>query len=903
MNPGVALSAERLVDELWGDNTPQQPANALHIVVSKLRRAIGADAVERRPPGYCLAVAPDAIDACRFESLVDRAGSCTAGGDSAGAIALLDEALALWRGAALEEFPELRTAVEAASRLDEVRATAVEQRLAAMLAAGHSDDVVHDALRAVAQWPYRERLRASLMLAFYRSGRQADALRAFSDARDVLAEELGLDPGPELRALEAAILAHDPSLDSPATSVAATGASPQQPPPPLCETGNLRAGLTSFVGRDADMEALDELLRLHRLVTLIGPGGCGKTRLALEFGRSHAEQYDGGVWFIALDSISSGSAIDGAVSSAFGFGDADLAGGSVTAAASLPDRVAGRLSNRRALIVIDNCEHVIDDAAAFAVDLVERLPQLAVLATSREGLRVAGEAVWLVPPLDSAAAAALFADRARAASPRFDPVATIDGVDRLCAELDGMPLAIELIAARANAFTVEQMQERLADRLQSISAGTRGTLPRHQTLNAVTDWSHDLLFEAERAMFRRLSIFTGGCTLEAAEGVCGGEPIDPVDVAEMLARLVDKSLVIAENGRYRMLITLAEYGRARLAESGELEATSRGAAHWFGELALRSFSDWRTPGGRDQAWWMRHINADLDNIRRALEWSITREDSDAAGRLAGGLGWYWWHTGRAAEGVTWINRVFEVSDLAEHGTRGLTLTWLSRLCFDTGDYERAQNTARSALDTLTADDDPALESLAEFVLFRVAVAAVYSTAPNSRSTINRSTAHVARPWNQGITAVLRTSEAILAGDHTAAEQELATATRLLRNVGDVAALVLASHELLRLQLARHAFEDADRTARDAIALAEQYELHGWVAVLSNELGAISRQSGDTNASHQHHTRALHLARELGLTAVQTAASEGITATSQEIEPDLGLPPTLPRNASSDRRPN
>jgi predicted ATPase/DNA-binding SARP family transcriptional activator len=887
MNPGVAISAERLVDELWGDATPQQPANALHVVVSKLRRAIGAETVERRSAGYCLTVAPEEIDACRFERLVGQAGDRAAAGDPPGAVALLDEALALWRGAALEEFPELRTAVETASRLEEVKATAVEQRIAAMLAAGRTDDVVHDALRAVAQWPYRERLRAHLMLALYRSGRQADALRAFSDARDVLAEELGLDPSPELSTLEAAILAHDPSLDGPAASTP-TGTASHLGQQATRERGNLRASLTSFVGRDADLQALDELVRQHRLVSLVGPGGFGKTRLALEFGRSRTEAFDGGVWLIALDSISSGASIDGAVASAFGFGDSDLADGSVTGAASLLDRLVGRLSNRRALIVIDNCEHVIDDAAALAVELVERLPELVVLATSRESLRVAGEAVWILPPLDRASGAALFADRARAASPRFDAAATIEVVERLCAELDGMPLAIELIAARANAFTVEQMQERLADRLESISAGTRRSAPRHQTLSAVTHWSHDLLFEAERATFRRLSIFAGGCTLEAAEAVCGVEPIDPFDVAETLARLIDKSLVIAEDGRYRMLLTLAEYGRARLAEAGELESTSRRAAHWFAERALRSFSDWRTPGGRDQAWWMRRINADLDNVRRALEWSIAHVDSEAAGRLAGGLGWYWWHTGRAAEGVAWLDRVFDVSNLAQEGTRGLALTWLARLCLDTGDYDRAKITAGAALEALSADDDPALESLAEFVLSRVAVA--HGQLDVARSHARRSTAaqaRVARPWNQGITAVLKASEAALCGDHTAAERELATATSLLRNVGDVAALVLASHQLLRLQLARHAYDDSDRTARDAIALAEQYGLQGWVAVLSNELGAINRQRGDASASREHHAKALHLARELGLATVQAAALEGLMASRHDRDSDLG----------------
>ena len=876
LQPGVVVSAERLVDELWGDATPQQPANALHVVVSKLRRAIGSATIESQPPGYCLALPPEAIDVGRFERLVGEAGDCVASGDPSRALQRLDEALSLWRGAALDEFAELRIASEAARRLDEVRATAVEQRLAALLALGRSGDVVHDVVGAIARWPYRERLRAHLMLALYRSGRQADALRAFTDARAALADDLGLDPGPELRDLEARILAHDSSLDGGVAGEAPIDVHPTERPP--VSTGNLRASVTSFVGRDADIVALAGLFDVHRLVTLVGPGGCGKTRLAIEFARSNLESLDGGAWLVGLDSISSGREVDGAVAAALGLTDADLAGQSATARLGLRERIIATLAGRRTLIVLDNCEHVIDDAAALAIDLVERLSDLRVLATSREALRIAGEAVWPVPPLDVRSAAKLFSDRARAASPTFDPTPVTEGVEQLCADLDGMPLAIELIAARSNAFTVEQMQERLADRFQSISAGTRGRLQRHQTLRAVTDWSHDLLFEAERALFRRLSVFTGGWTLEAAEAICSGDPIEAVDVADTLARLVDKSLVIADAGRYRMLITLVEYGRARLDEAGEFDEMSLRAARWFGDLALRSFSDWRVPGGRDQAWWMRHINADLDNVRRALDWSVSHENADAAGRLAAGLGWFWWHTGRASEGVASLNRVLGFSDLAEQGTRGLALTWLARLSMDTGDLDGASASARQAIVALGDDDDPALESLAEFVLFRVNVAR--GNGNKAAEHARRSTSAQERgttPWSQGITAVLRAAEATLAGDPGTAERELVTATSLLRTVGDVAALVLSLHGLLRLQLARQALDAADATARDAITMAEQFGLRGWVAVLSNELGSISSARGDSSATEQHHTRALHLARELGLPAVETAAIAGLNA--------------------------
>jgi predicted ATPase/DNA-binding SARP family transcriptional activator len=888
LDPGRVVSVDRIVAELWRDDSPAQPTNALHVVVSKLRRALGADAVETVPPGYRLVVDEGAVDASRASLSVARARSAAESGDHARALDELDAALALWRGPVLDEFAELPAARAAAARLDEVRASATEARIDAVLALGRPDDAVAAARAGVHTWPYRERLHAQLMLALYRNGQQVDALRAFADARRVLGEDLGLEPGGELRRLEAAILAHDESLAGPTTRPpTAVAAHPGAVGASFTPVGNLRASLTSFVGREGELSALTDLLGRHRLVTLVGAGGCGKTRLALEHARAVATGLAGGAWFVGLEAVDGPVAVDGAFAAALGVADLDPTGPASGVAPTLADRAVPRLAGRSTLLVVDNCEHVLDAAARVVVDLLERLPDTQVLATSREPLRAPGEAVMVVPPLGREAAVALFTDRARAVSSRveIDAVAAAD----LCDGLDGMPLAIELTAARANAFTVEQLLDRLDDRFRPVGGGPRVVLPRHQTLRAVTDWSHDLLFEPERAVFRRLAVFAGGCTLDAAEAVCAGGVVHADDVADIVARLVDKSLVVADRGRYRMLISLAQYARERLVERGEDHEVSSRHAEWFAELALRSFHDWREPGGRDQTWWMGRIAADLDNARRAIDWAVACEDPLAA-TLAGGLGWYWWHAGRAAEGVERLGAVLAAlpDDAAD---RSLALTWYSRLAVEVGDLGRARDAADAALAAMGDADDVALASLAEAVLTRVAQAEGDLGAAR-RHARSATAAHepVDRPWNRGIAGILRATEATLDGDHAAAEDHLSRAIAELGQVGDVAATVIASDALLRSQRTRGATTDATRTARAAAELARRHGLRGWDAMLGVQLGMLAADGGDHDAAQAYLESSAAVADELGLSAVADEARRAVAAlgvVSEQIAPPPG----------------
>ena len=469
MQAGRTVSADRLVDELWGERLPANPANALQTRVSKLRRqlgALGADgaAVVTAAPGYRLELDRDRVDALRFERLVAEARA-------AGDADRYAEALALWRGPALADLGDWAEAE--AARLEDLRLTALQERIELDLLAGRHLDVVPELEALVAANPLRERLSAQLMLALYRSGRQADALAVYRRLREELDTRLGLDPSPELRELEAAILRQDPSL----------GAPPAEPARRK-ELGNLPARVDTLVGRDADVGEVAALAGTARLVTVTGPGGAGKTTLALEAARRLADGFDDGAWFIDLSGASADDDVAAVVAGTLGLSPGDSAG-------SRAAFLAGQLRDDRRLLVLDNCEHVVDAAAALADRLLAGCPRVRVLATSREALAVAGEVQYALAPLSLPDAVELFTRRARAVARDFQ--APAPEVAEVCARLDGMPLAIELAAARVRTLSVAEITARLSDRFKLLVGRSRTAAARHQTLRATVDWSYQLL--------------------------------------------------------------------------------------------------------------------------------------------------------------------------------------------------------------------------------------------------------------------------------------------------------------------------------------------------------------------------------------------------------------------------
>ena len=591
---GGPVSADRLIDMLWGEEQIANTANALQAQIGQLRRTLGATAIVTSEAGYALDIGPDDLDAARFEQLVAKGRRLLEEGETALASSTLGEALQLRRGEPLSEFAYAGFADAERAHLDDLTLVAIEARAEADLVLGHHGELVGELEALCREHPLRERLWELLMLALYRAGRQAEALRAYSKARDHLVDELGIDPGPALRQLEARILAQDPSLAAVGPARLQTVAAPMA-------TGNLRERLSSFVGRSTELEELKEVVRSSRLVTLIGPGGVGKTRLALEVAANLREEHRDGAWLVDLASVTEAEGVAPAMAGTLGAAAAGLTG--PLSPSSTVELIVRYLAGRSLLVVLDNCEHVIAEAASLAETLVGALPGLRLVATSREPLAVPGEVLVPVRTLGTPAATELFVDRARAVRPGF----TADGrtravINEICRRLDGLPLAVELAAARLRSLTVATLAERLDDRFRLLTGGARTALPRQQTLRAVVDWSYDLLFEDERRLFARLSVFAGGCDLEAAEAVCADDRVPAAEILDVSSRLVDKSLASASDaggdGRFSQLQTLWQYGRDRLIEAGEVDTTCAGTALITGRWRRRPTTACEEPWGR-----------------------------------------------------------------------------------------------------------------------------------------------------------------------------------------------------------------------------------------------------------------------------------------------------------------
>ena len=551
LHAGEVVPTGRIIEDLWGEQEIRDPTNALQVVVSKLRRALqpagnseGSHLIVTAAAGYSLQLDPESVDAVRFERLASDGRRLLVDGNANAAAAVLRDALSLWRGSALMDFVNDDFAQGERTRLEELKATTVELRIEADLALGHHETLIAELESLIAEHPLRERLRGQQMLALYRAGRQVDALRAYQAARAVLSEEVGVDPGPELQRLEAAILAQDSSLDVPDRTTRAS------------QPGNLRAPLSSFVGRADELNQIGELLGSHRLVTLVGPGGAGKTRLALEAAERAQAAYPDGCWLIELAPIADPVHVEAAAATALGLDD--------------PNHLDNYLADRQALIVLDNCEHLLDAAAALSTRLLRAGHAVRVLATSREGLGVAGERRWAIPPLSSSDANALFVNRAiEGGLARTEDQSVL--VDEICERLDGLPLAVELAAARTRTLSLDDIAARIDDRFRLLNTGERTAEPRQQTLRRVVDWSYDLLFSDEQRVFRRLSVFAGGFGLPAAELVAAGDDVSSDDVLDIISHLVDKSLVTLSNRdgetRYQLLQTLIDYGHLKLSEA------------------------------------------------------------------------------------------------------------------------------------------------------------------------------------------------------------------------------------------------------------------------------------------------------------------------------------------------
>jgi predicted ATPase/DNA-binding SARP family transcriptional activator/tetratricopeptide (TPR) repeat protein len=649
LEPGHAVPKATLVDWIWGERPPSDAANALQRLVSRLRKALPAGSVEGRTDGYRLRVEPDAVDAVRFERLVGQARN----DEDPQRVRLLREALALWRGAAMQDVGLQDSAAfdAAVTRLGRLRLTAMEDRFDAEISLGHGAELVTELTDLVAAHPVRERLVAALMRALVAARRDTQALLVYQRTREALAEALGADPSPELSALHVALLRGE------------LGRREQRRREENRKT-NLRAELTSFVGKDADVAEVRELIAEHRLTTVIGPGGAGKTRLATETARTLLGDLPDGAWLVELASIDAGGDLAQSTLAALGLRDA-LLGGAPNA--EPVDRLIAATREREALLILDNCEHVIESAAAFAHRVLGECQRLRILATSREPLGITGEALWLAEPLalpegdpgpgeiESSPAVQLLRDRAGAVRRDLGAdIHTLQTMVRVCRALDGMPLAIELAAARLRTMSLDQLANRLDDRFRLLTGGSRTALPRHKTLRAVVDWSWELLSGAERTVLRRLAVFSGGASLDAAEQVCAGDGVEQEQVLELLTALTEKSLLLTEGDsapRYRMTGTIKEYAGQRLAETGESDLARHAHLAYFTELTETAEPHLRRA---EQLEWLATLEVEHDNIGSAMRGALAAGEAHAAMRLAAGAGWYWWLSGHKAEGIELI---------------------------------------------------------------------------------------------------------------------------------------------------------------------------------------------------------------------------------------------------------
>ncbi|MFD8112307.1 AfsR/SARP family transcriptional regulator [Streptomyces microflavus] len=693
---GGPVTADRLIHDLWGDAPPGKPAGALQAKISQLRRVVGRDRVVRQPAGYRLRLdgGGDEVDAVRFRALVTEARPVR---DPRTRAALLTEALGLWRGPAYADFADGLFVRGPAQRLAEQRLSVLEEQAEARLEAGDHALLAGELADLVALHPLRERLRAAQMRALYAAGRQSEALASYEDLRTRLVGELGVDPSPELAALHGAVLRQEPGLSAGAWAygVPAGGTEGSANPVSARESApaaqgrasaardtasaahttgsppshsNLPVPLTPLVGRRQALADLSQLLSGARLVTLTGPGGVGKTRLAVaaataERDGARAGELADGTWLVEFSGIRAGTPADLAQVVAATLGIRDDAPhslpGTGTGTPSLPHRLAAALRDRRTLLVLDNCEHVVDAAAELTELLLRTAPGLRVLATGQEPLGLAGEAMFLVEPLEPADAVRMFMERAAAAAPGFprDPDAPEAperrAVAEICRRLDGIPLALELAATRVRALGVRELAERLNDRFRVLTFGQRGAPARQQTLRAVIDWSWELLSAPERIVLRRLAAHSDGCDLAAAEAVCAGDGVARDEVLDLVTRLVDRSLVVVVGGpsgpRYRLLESVAAYATERLHEMEDLTAVRDRHLRHYRALAEHAEPRLRGAGQRDR---LARLDAEAGNLRSALDEAVRRAgagEPEEAVRLATALAWWWLLRGRLTE--------------------------------------------------------------------------------------------------------------------------------------------------------------------------------------------------------------------------------------------------------------
>ncbi|MFK4067364.1 AfsR/SARP family transcriptional regulator [Streptomyces sp. NPDC029674] len=917
---GHPVPVDTLIDDLWGDRPPSSPANSLQTKVSQLRRALEAAEPGSRglvaygPAGYELRVPPEHVDATRFETLISRAYETAdatgeaVGPDSRTKASLLTDALALWRGPAYADFRDADFARAAVARLEEQRLTAQETLAELRLAHGEHAVLADDLAPLVAREPLRERLRASHLRALYRAGRVAEALDSYRDLRLHLAEELGIDPGPELTELHEAMLRQEAYREEPPSAGQEK------------RLTNLPAQITGLIGRDSSIARIRGLITAERLVTLTGPGGVGKTRLALESASGLTADFPDGIWLAELAGVR--GEVAPTVAAALGIrddapGEPDEAratdtsaptGAGADASTSVDARaavarLARALAGRRLLLVLDNCEHILGPVADLTAHLLRHAPHLHILTTSQEPLALTGETVEAVAPLGEEDALRLFATRAAATAPGF---ALDDGnreaVALICRRLDGIPLAVELAATRVRTLGVHALADRLHDRFRLLNQVRRDAPARQRTLRAMIDWSWDLLTAPEQRTLRQLAVFSNGFTLPSAESVLSQttpqtaphpapnsalqatsqhDDDDDDDVLDLVTRLVDRSLLVpsttdAPEMRYRMLESVTAYSLERLDAAAETTAVRRRHARHFAAFAERAAAALHGP---EQRGWLRRLDHETANLRAALDWTATDADAPTALRLVNGLTWYWFLRGRLREAMRSLDRALHLHLPAEPRLDGADPLLSARtaaasahaaFALLTGEPGCAHHNACERADTTAAD------ARSRWLLAFARCGFDHTPRETARvdALLTEFRAEGDR-WGEAAALSTRATRALYRGDLPALRRDATRSAELFRELGDRWGRLQASEQLGVLAEIAADYEEAARFQRDGMRGAEELELWTDLSFRLSRLGRIALLTGDDPAATAFHERAAALAAQQSHRPAQQFAETGL----------------------------
>ena len=866
LDAGRVVPSASLADQIWPDDLLANPGNALQTLVSRLRaelrRAGLDDVIESHPAGYRLVMPPDAVDAVAFEALAVRGRRALAGRDLEEAARVLRSALASWRGQPLADAAGCDFADVAAARLTELRSSALADRIEADLALGEGAGLVGELRTLVSGDPLAERPRALLMRALYAAGRQAEALEVYHEARELLAGRLGVDPSAQLEQVYLRILRGEEGPAAVAKGTARPGDHSFDsertvgPAPGTSVTPRVPNPLTSFVGRDIEVSRVLKNLDSARLVTLTGPGGVGKTRLAAEV----AGRLAGGAWFVELAPVTDPAEVAYAVLDTLGIRERVIARRAGDPGASPLDRLAAALADRDDVVVLDNCEHVIEAAAALAGAVLAACPRVRIVATSRQPLRIDGETLCPVPPLpvpplsyaegsyESYASVRLLRDRAAAVRPDFelDP-GNAAAVARICRALDGMPLAIELAAVWLATLTPAQLAERLDDRFVLLTGGSRTALPRHRTLRAVVDWSWDLLAPDEQILARRLAVFPAGATLAVAEKVCADELLPPAEVLPALSGLVDKSIVTPGQGpdglsaRYRMRETVRAYGLERLAEAGEQDRVRDASAAHYLNLAETAEPQLRAAGQRR---WLRELAAEQDNLHAALRWVIARQEADTALRFVRALGWYWILRGQPGEPEALARQVLAL----EPGERSPFMAEARIICaliaagplFDIDAVRPALTAALADL----AEWSPGGVAAHPLAAMGEPMLALYDRDPDRTLAVFDRYAASPDPWLRAAVPLMRSAFGSMVGRQDKAESECRGALAAFRALGDTWATAATLVQLAQFARLRADYATAIESLQEAASLGQELGAWGDLAHIGGCLAAVRLRAGD-----------------------------------------------------------